>query len=318
MSNIKANWVKLRPGLVCSQLSDGQVRVETEAGKFYSFGHGYQALLALLYQGTSLPDLQSYTAHKPELTGSMLMLEELQLLEYSRERSNVRPILGTPSATASAPAGSRIIPARLRSASLLLSLLCGWQLFMLVAFAYGSGIAELPRISLLALLQSTLPAYALLGLLVWVAGHEIAHASAARWCGVQGGKIQWASLVRPNLAFQAPPQDTLNRADVRFFIFSAGPLFDLLCALGLALAWHLAPVAQAAPLKALFILSLLIGLPNSSMLSHADMGQGMQAFRALCQSPLPSTLYCGLSVAYASVVLLLAVKLMLLVRFGTV
>lgn len=312
MKRMTDNWVQLRSGLAPSQLLDGQLRLTTESGKSYCFDQRHKALLVLLHQGTSLHNLQRNTVQEPEWTRSMLMLEELQLLEYCKKGGDTFPALSA----RSAPNDSVLTPASLHSASAILIVLGGWQLYLLMAFFSGETVTELPRIEFRALLQSTLPTYALLGLVLWIVAHELAHAGAARWCGVRGGSIRWMALSLPKPVFNAPPQDTLNRADVRFFIFSAGPLLDLLCSLSLVLAWCLAPPIQATALKTLFILSLLIGLPNCCMLMYSDMAQGMQAFRILCRSRWPSAIYGTLSLAYAIVVVLMAVKSILLFRLS--
>ncbi|NHZ91854.1 hypothetical protein F2P45_23020 [Massilia sp. CCM 8733] len=204
---------------------------------------------------------------------------------------------------------------RLHAAWLVLALLCAWQITLSLAFFLQLPLAGLPRIALGALARSALPVVALGGLLAWIAVHELAHAGAAHWCGVRDGRIRWSSLLP---AFHAPAQASLERSDTRFLIHSAGPLLDMLCSLCLAIAASLAPPAPAATLQGLFVVSLLIGLPNCCMLTRADMEQGIRQFRLLCGWRWPAALYAAVSLVYAGVVLLMAAKLLLHSRPGIV
>ncbi|NHZ94742.1 hypothetical protein [Massilia sp. CCM 8734] len=204
---------------------------------------------------------------------------------------------------------------RLYAAWLVLALLCAWHITLSLAFFLQLPLAEPPRIALGALIRSAVPVVALAGLLAWIAVHELAHATAARWCGVRDGRIRWSAALP---AFHAPAQASLERSDTRFLILSAGPLLDMLCSLCLAIATTLAPPAQAATLQGLFVVSLLVGLPNCCMLTRADMEQGIRQFRLLCGWRWPAAVYGAVSLLYAGVVLLMAVKLLLHSRPGIV
>lgn len=204
---------------------------------------------------------------------------------------------------------------RCHAAWSVLALLCAWQVALALAFFLQLRLAGLPRLDLGGIGRGALPVLIVAGLLAWIAAHELAHAGAARCCGVRDGRIGWTGVLP---AFRAPAQERLERHDTRFLIWSAGPVLDLLCSLSLAVAAALAPPPQAAPLQALFVLSLLVGLPNCCMLAGADMGQGMRAFGRLCGWRWPAALYGAVSLVYAGVVLLMAVKLLLHSRLGGV
>jgi len=205
------------------------------------------------------------------------------------------------------------LSARLPTA--LLTLLCSWQLALLLAFALQARITDLPRLALGGLVRSAVPLYAGVGVLLWIVAHESAHAIAARCCGVLGGRIRFSARLMP--AFQAPAQPALNRSDTRFLIYVAGPVLDLLCSLALAVA-AMSTSAGTAILQSLFVISLLMGLPNCCVLRCSDMEQGMRVFRLLCHRRWPSILYGAVSLAYASVVILMVVKLILRSRPGMV
>lgn len=198
----------------------------------------------------------------------------------------------------------------------MLALLCAWQVALPLAFFLQLRLADLPRLPLGSLARSAIPLYAAAGVLLWIAAHELAHAVAARYCGVQGGRIQWSPLLLP--AFRAPPQRALDRGDARFLIYIAGPVLDLLCSLTLAAAAMVVPAGTAMVLQSLFIVSLLVGLPNCSMLARSDMGQGMRAFRLMYRRRWPSVMYGILSFAYAGVVIAMVAKLILRSRPGIV
>lgn len=317
MRRMHDDWIQLQPGLVCSQLADGRMQVVASGGKTYYLGAHHSALLIVLHGGASLRQFEAEKAHRREWNGTMLMLEELHLLVYSR-KGDGSAAQATICALVGVDMPDKGIAASISAASAVLILLCIWQISVLGWFYGSANIMQLPRIALGEILQSPLTGTVALGLLLWVAFHELAHAAAARCCGVRDGTIRWHArgLLKPT--FYAPPQALLKRSDVRFIIFSAGPLIDLLCALGLALAWQLAAPAQAAALKALFIISMLIGLPNCCMSTHTDMGQAMRAFTVWSRSRIPSAIYGAVSSMYAAVVLLMAVKMALLSRPGLV
>lgn len=195
----------------------------------------------------------------------------------------------------------------------LLALLCVWQAALPLAFFLR--LAELPRPALGGLARGAVPLYTAAGALLWIAAHEMAHAAAARCCGVRGGGVEWSP---PLPAFYAPPQPALDRSDTRFLICIAGPMLDLLLSLALAAAAVLAPTGSATVLRSLFVISLLAGMPNCCVLAGSDMDQGMHAFGQLCGSRWPSRLYGVLSACYAATVILMVVQLVLHSRPGIV
>lgn len=211
--------------------------------------------------------------------------------------------------SASPPAAWPPLPAA------LLALLCAWQAALSLAFALRMRPTDLPGLALGALARGAVPLYAAAGVLLWVLAHELAHALAARCCGVRGGRLQWSPLLP---AFRAPAQPALDHSGTRFLVYIAGPVLDLLCSLALAVAALLAPAGMATVLQSLFVLSLLVGLPNCWVLAHSDMGQAMRAFGQMCGRRWPSTMYGLLSLGYAGAVILMAVKLILRSRPGIV
>lgn len=305
-------WVQLRPNLAWSLLAEGQIQVETDAGKSYRFGQGYRRLVELLYRGTSERELHNFTANHPDLAGSVLMLEELQLLQYRHNGVLAMPDFSPRQVQET----EQITPVRLRLSVMVFAVICAWQMGIIALFTMSDRFRNLPRISLMEVIQSELPLYCLAGIVFWIAGHEMAHASAARMCGVRGGKITWKWVPGQKFMFNAPPQSLLQRADVRFFIFSAGPMFDLLWQLGLLLVWYFAPVAVADQFQALLMLSLLLSLPNKSWMDATDMGQGMRAFSILWSSKLPLIFYRCIFLIFCIAVVLSATKLVLLTRVG--
>jgi hypothetical protein len=303
--NRKRQWVRLRPDLTCLSLPNECLEVVTGTGKAYRFGATHARALQQLTQGVELNMVR--VGNNAGLDGALVMLAELGLLQYDDGQPAKQNVMARQLAL---PDVERRLAFAVAAVTLTL---CAWQLGLLAWLSSRYGILPLPSISTARLLHSQLGWLLPFGI-SWIVLHELAHAGAARACGVRGGHVQWRRFAQFEFAFSAPPQPLLARPDVRFLIFCAGPACDLAFAAAIAISWRNVSGLAASQMHALFICHLSLGAMNFLLLGRSDMAQAMRALAALGYRPAVLLVLRGVNWLYVMALSLLAAKLLLELR----